>query len=106
MDNPPPSRLETPRLILRSMRLDDVEPLLGVFADPQVMAAFDVPPFDHQHMHRWVQRNLNHQNEHGYGLFSVLLKHNGLLIGDCGLERMDVDGVTATELGYDFRSDR
>jgi RimJ/RimL family protein N-acetyltransferase len=52
-----------------------------------------------------VQRNLDHQAEHGYGLFSVILKASGLLIGDCGLERMDVDGVPAVELGYDFRSD-
>ena len=29
----------------------------------------------------------------------------GLLIGDCGLEQMEVDGVQAAELGYDFRSD-
>ena len=28
-----------------------------------------------------------------------------LLFGDCGLEHMEVVGVQATELGYDFRSD-
>jgi [ribosomal protein S5]-alanine N-acetyltransferase len=56
-------------------------------------------------MTQWVQRNLDHQTAHGYGLFSVILKSTGLLIGDCGLELMDVDGIPAAELGYDFRSD-
>ncbi len=69
------------------------------------MASFGVPPFDRQQMQGWVKRNLGHQEKYGYGLFSVILKSNGLLIGDCGLERRDVDGVDEAELGYDFRSD-
>ena len=98
-------RLETPRLRLRLMQADDVDHLFAIFADPKVMAAFGEPPFDRARMTQWVQRNLDHQSTYGYGLFSVILKTNGLLIGDCGLEVMDVDGVQAVELGYDFRSD-
>jgi RimJ/RimL family protein N-acetyltransferase len=56
-------------------------------------------------MSRWLQCNLDHQAEYGYGLFSVVLKENGVLIGDCGLEMMEVDGLQVAELGYDFRSD-
>ena len=97
--------LETPRLWLRPMKPDDVESLLAIFADPKVMAAFDAPPFDRVQMLRWVQRNLDHQASHGYGLFSVILKSNRLLIGDCGLELMEVEGHVIAELGYDFRSD-
>ena len=87
------------------MKLDDAEPLLAIFADPRVMAAFDAAPFDRIQMLRWVRRNLDHQASHGYGLFSVILKRNRLLIGDCGLELMEVDGHMVAELGYDFRSD-
>src|SRR5262245_24340823 len=97
--------LETPRLHLRLMQANDVDHLLAIFADPKVMAAFGVPPFDRAQMTQWVQRNLDHQTVHGYGLFSVILKATGLLIGDCGLELIDVDGVPAAELGYDFRSE-
>jgi RimJ/RimL family protein N-acetyltransferase len=97
--------LETPRLWLRTMQPDDVDALLDIFSDPKVMAAFGVPPFDRDRMMRWVQRNLDHQDTHGYGLFSVILKTNGPLIGDCGLELMEVDGTQVAELGYDFRSD-
>ena len=101
----PPTVLETPRLILRPMREDDTDALLSIFADPRVMAAFGVAPFARPQMERWVRRNLEHQVEHGYGLFSVILKESGLLVGDCGLEVMAVAGATAAELGYDFRSD-
>ncbi len=97
--------LETPRLLLRSMRAADTDALLRIFGDPKVMASFGVEPFDRDQMAAWVGRNLAHQAEHGYGLFSVILKATGELIGDCGLELMEMDGAATAELGYDFRSD-
>jgi RimJ/RimL family protein N-acetyltransferase len=81
----------------------DFDALLLIFTDPKVMAAFQHPPFTHDQMRRWLQRNLDHQNEFGYGLFSVILKEADELIGDCGLEVMRDMG--AAELGYDLRSD-
>ena len=97
------SQLETKRLVLRPMLETDVEALLLIFTDPKVMAAFDHPPFTREQMQRWLNRNLDHQSRFGYGLFSVILKESGELIGDCGLEQMEDQG--AAELGYDFRSD-
>lgn len=35
----------------------------------------------------------------------MILKVSGELIGDCGLEQMEVGGQTIAELGYDLRSD-
>ena len=97
--------IKTERLILRPMEISDIDAILRIFTDPLVIASFGIPPFERQQMERWVQRNLSHQNEYGYGLFSVILKSNGLLIGDCGLEQMDIEGVKVAELGYDFHSD-
>jgi RimJ/RimL family protein N-acetyltransferase len=87
------------------MRSEDVDALFAIFSDPKVMAAFQSPPFSQEQMSVWLQRNLDHQVVHDYGLFSVILKQNGLLIGDCGLEVMKVDEMPMAELGYDFRSD-
>ena len=95
-------QLETKRLVLRPMLESDFESLLLIFTDPKVMAAFNHPLFNLEQMSRWLSRNLKHQNEFGYGLFSVILKETGELIGDCGLEVMEDMG--AAELGYDFRS--
>ncbi len=97
--------LETPRLLLRPMEATDLDALLCIFADPKVMACFDAVPFQRPDMLGWLQRNLDHQLEFGYGLFSVIRKADAMLIGDCGLERMVVDQVVVAELGYDFRSD-
>ncbi|MFC1573344.1 GNAT family N-acetyltransferase [Candidatus Eisenbacteria bacterium] len=97
--------IETKRLILRPMTPEDTDDLLLVFSDPEVMASFGGQLFDHAQMTRWVQCNLKHQETHGYGLFSVLLKDDAQLIGDCGLEHMDVAGSPEIELGYDLRSD-
>jgi [ribosomal protein S5]-alanine N-acetyltransferase len=103
MFNGSSSQLETKRLVLRPMLETDLEALLLIFTDPKVMAAFNHPPFTHEQMERWLQRNLDHQNEFGYGLFSILLRESGELIGDCGLEQMEDQG--AAELGYDLRSE-
>jgi RimJ/RimL family protein N-acetyltransferase len=103
MSNGMNSPLETERLILRPMLQTDLDALLLIFTDPKVMAAFNHPPFTREQMQRWLQRNLDHQDQFGYGLFSVLLKESGELIGDCGLEQME--DQNAAELGYDFRSD-
>ena len=95
-------RLETERLVLRKMRAEDAEPLLALFGDPRFMAAFAAAPFDRAAMDRWVARNLAHQREHGYGLFTVVERASGEVIGDCGLEHIDA----GAELGYDLRADR
>ena len=97
--------IETPRLILRPMRAEDVDDLPAVLGDPRVMASFGEPPFDRARMERWVRRNLDHQERYGYGLFTLVLRANGLVIGDCGLERMDEGNVVQAELGYDLRAD-
>jgi len=100
-----PASLETQRLILRPMQADDFSALLEIFTDPKVMDCFGVGPFTPNQMQGWLQRNLNHQAEFGYGLFSVIRKADNKLIGDCGLEQMELDGRHIAELGYDFRSD-
>ena len=103
--HPLESSLETERLLLRPMRATDINTLHLIFTDPKVMASFGGELLNRDQMMHWLTRNLVHQNQYGYGLFSVILKETGELIGDCGLERMDVGGQTVTELGYDFRSD-
>jgi RimJ/RimL family protein N-acetyltransferase len=87
------------------MQADDFDALLHIFTDPRVMASFDSEPFTPAQMQGWLNRNLEHEEQFGYGLFSVVRKADGLLIGDCGLEQMTIAGQPAAELGYDFRSD-
>ena len=97
--------IETARLLLRLMQPNNFDALLQSFTDPKVMASFGGDLFTPAQMDGWLNRNLEHQAQFGYGLFSVIRKTDDQLIGDCGLERMTLDGEFAVELGYDFRSD-
>ncbi len=97
--------LTTPRLILRPMSAEDVDPLLTLFGDPSFMAAFDAPVFDRSRMQAWVRANLEHQDRWGYGLFTIVARDGGDVIGDCGIETMEIDGRVESELGYDLRRD-
>jgi RimJ/RimL family protein N-acetyltransferase len=74
----------TPRLHLNMMQPAGLDDLLHIFGDPKVMASFNSPPFDAEQIQRWLDRNLGHQEEYGCGLFSVILKSEEVLIGDCG----------------------
>jgi len=96
--------IETRRLILRRMTMADLDGLLRIFSDPKVMESFGGVLFDRSKMEQWIQRNLDHQDQYRYGLFSVILKTNAELVGDCGLEHMEVDGSAEVEIGYDFSS--
>jgi RimJ/RimL family protein N-acetyltransferase len=86
------------------MRASDIDGLLSIFTDPNVMGSFNIKSFSREQMEMWLQRNLAHQEKYGYGLFSVILKSNDVLIGDCGLEHMMIGNVDMAELGYDFHS--
>jgi RimJ/RimL family protein N-acetyltransferase len=96
--------IETKRLILRLMNENDIDDMLKIFTDKNVMKSFDLQSFSREQMKKWVERNLDHQNKYGYGLFSVILKSNQELIGDCGLEHTEFERKPCVEIGYDFLS--
>ncbi|MBN2382975.1 GNAT family N-acetyltransferase [bacterium] len=97
--------IQTERLSLRHMTESDFHDLLKIFTDEKVMQSFGGELFTHQHMRQWIERNLDHQQRHGYGLFAVILKATNQLIGDCGLEHGTFNNKPCAEIGYDFLSD-
>ena len=86
------------------MKENDIDDMLKIFTDKNVMKYFDLQSFSREQMKNWVDRNLIHQNKYGYGLFSVILKSNQKLIGDCGLEHTTFEDKPCVEIGYDFLS--
>lgn len=97
--------LETKRLTLRPMTAEDANALLKVFTDPNVLAAFSLESWSRERMVEWVDENLVHQTKFGYGLFAVILRDSGELIGNCGLEHTTFEDEPYVEIGYDFHSD-
>jgi [ribosomal protein S5]-alanine N-acetyltransferase len=96
--------LETKRLTLREMNLDDIDDLLGVLSDPESMQ-FYPKPFDRLMTQMWIERNIQRYAQHGFGLWAIILKESGKLIGDCGLVVQEVDGIEEIEIGYHIRRD-
>lgn len=97
--------IETKRLKLRLMLSDDFKDIHRIFTDEKVMAAFDEDIWPEDTMEWWMNKNFKHQEKHGYGLFSVILKSESRIIGDCGLEHGDFNEKPCVEIGYDFLSD-
>jgi [ribosomal protein S5]-alanine N-acetyltransferase len=96
--------LETPRLILREFVPEDAPALARVLSDPETMRFYPAP-MDKAGVEQWIARNRFRYGKDGHGLWAMILKENGDLIGDCGLIRQNVDDADEIEIGYHVRRD-
>jgi len=96
--------LETPRLVLRHLTPYDIDAVFAVIGDPETMK-FYPQEFTREDAARWVMKSQERYRRDGFGLFAVVLKSGGEVIGDCGLMRQDVEGESLLEVGYHFRRD-
>ena len=96
--------LETERLFLREMDMDDYDALYQVLADSGIMRYYPYT-FDEARVRDWIKRNRNRYRENGFGLWAVCLKETGEMIGDCGLTLQNINGEMLPEIGYHIRRD-
>ena len=92
-------QLETQRLILREMAEDDFALLYAIFSDPDTMQYYPAP-FDEAKVRRWIATNQERYRTFGFGLWTVVLKKTGEVIGDCGVTMQNIQGVIRPEIGY------
>ena len=97
--------LETDRLYLREMSMDDFDALYAVLADASIMQHYPYT-FDEERVRGWIERNMNRYKDNGFGLWAVCLKANGEMIGDCGLTLQNIEGEMLPEIGYHIRADQ
>ena len=95
---------ETKRLIIREMNLDDFESLKKVLSDPINMQYYP-KPYDDNGVLRWINWCMNSYKENGFGLWAVVLKETGEMIGDCGISIQNIDNELKPEIGYHLRLD-
>ena len=93
---------ETERLILREMTENDFDALCRIMCDPQTMEAAYVTPFTPEDVHAWLGRHLKRYATLGFGLWAVVLKSDGPMIGQCGLTMQEWNGREILEVGYLF----
>lgn len=92
-------KIETKRLILREMTEDDFGALYEVLGDSDIMRHYPYT-FDESRVRGWITRNIERYRVFGFGLWAVVLKETGEVIGDCGLTMQNINGFIRPEIGY------
>ena len=90
--------------MLREFVPDDVLALALVLSDPETMRFYPAP-FDRAGVEQWIARNRQRYAKDGHGLWAMVLKAGGEMVGDCGLTLQAVDGLDEVEVGYHVRRD-
>jgi RimJ/RimL family protein N-acetyltransferase len=99
---------ETDRLLLRTFGLADLDELAPIMADPEVMRFSDSGAWSRERTVRFLRGCIEDYSEDrwGFGLWAVVHRADGHVIGYCGLSRFDdVDGVPEVELGFRLSRD-
>ena len=97
-------KMETKRLTLRRMTMKDFDALHEILSDPQTMQHYPAP-FSAEQTRRWITRNMERYAELDFGLWAVVLKETGELIGDCGITMQNIHDEICPEIGYHIRKD-
>ena len=94
--------LETERLVLREMGQADLPALCEILQDPLVMYAYE-HAFSDDEAQAWLDRQRERYATYGFGLWAVILRETGEMIGQCGVTMQDWCGREVPEVGYLFR---
>jgi [ribosomal protein S5]-alanine N-acetyltransferase len=91
--------VETPRLALRTLGMEDAPELQILFSDPEVMRFYDGLR-DLTATRAWIARHTAFYRTRGCGVWGVEAKGAPELLGYCGLIPQDVEGEEELEIGY------
>lgn len=94
--------LETERLYLRELNENDFDALCKIMQDEETMYAYE-GAFSDKEARDWLDRQLSRYRENGFGLWAVVLKETGEVIGQCGLTIQPWKNEQVLEIGYLFQ---
>jgi RimJ/RimL family protein N-acetyltransferase len=96
--------LETPRLILRPFREEDIELLAELMANRDFMR-FSLGPYTREQTQSVLQKFLSWTQADLPSQFGVIFRRNNDLIGYCGFLHWRLDGADEIEIGYRLHPD-
>ena len=96
--------LETKRLLLRELKQDDFNNICKLLQDPIVMYAYE-GAFSKKEVQEWLDKQLRRYQNDGFGLWGMIEKDSGELIGQCGLTYQEFNGQQVPEIGYLLRAE-
>ena len=91
--------LETPRLGLRELEPADLDFVARMMGDAEVMRHYP-KVLDRDESRNWLDRQLSRYADDGHGLWLVELRDTGEPVGQVGLIRQTVEGVSEREIGW------
>lgn len=94
--------LETQRLLLREMTQADYPALAEILQDRVAMFAYE-HAFSDEETQTWLDRMRERYAKDGFGLWAVVCKETGEMIGQCGLTWQNYEGERVLEIGYLFQ---
>ena len=94
--------LETERIYLREMNQSDYLALCKIVHDKDVMYAYN-GVFNHEETQNLLDRQILSYKENGFGLWAVVLKETGEMIGQCGITFQNYKQHQLLEVGYLFQ---
>ena len=95
---------ETERLYVREMEQSDLQSLKKMLQDPEVMYAYE-HTFDDEKTQKWLDRQRKRYEDEGLGLWAVILKETGEMIGQSGISMQKWGDIRVQEIGYLFQKE-
>lgn len=93
--------IETERLYLRRMNQEDFPALCRILQDEETMYAYE-GAFTDEEVQEWLDRQIARYEKWDFGLWAVVLKETGEVIGQCGLTMQPWKDREVLEIGYLF----
>lgn len=91
--------IETERLYLRELQIDDKPELMKVLSNPQSMQ-FYPHPFSEEEVEKWIHWNIENYRTYKHGLWAVILKDGDVFLGDCGITMQNISDEIVPEIGF------
>lgn len=83
------SFIETERLLIRKWQLPrDLDDAVAIYGDPQTMRFIPCGTLGREQTQRLVERMMERDERHGYGIWPVVLKAENRIIGECGITQI------------------
>ena len=93
--------IETDRCFLREMTMEDLDALYQLYEEPEITRYIEGLYEDREKEEEYTRAYINNMYRfYGYGMWLVIEKETGKIIGRAGLNNVDIHGEPALEMGY------
>jgi len=93
--------LETRRIILRCLTMDDLDALFALYRDPEIRTYFPEGTLTYDETRAELEWIIDvYYGQYGYGLWATIHKETGAFIGRCGLLPWTIEGQQEVEVAY------